>query len=166
MKQRTLQDVLIDELKDLYSAENQIIKALPKMAKAATNEELRQAFEEHLEETRGQVERLEQAFEMLGSKARSKKCEGVEGIIEEGKDLMEMELEPSVLDAALIGAAQKVEHYEMASYGSVRTWAKHLGHDNVAQLMQETLDEEGDADKKLTDIAESLVNEEAVQHSR
>jgi ferritin-like metal-binding protein YciE len=160
-KMTTLQDLFVEELRDIYNAENQLIKALPKMAKAASSEELRKAFEDHLEQTRGHAERLEQVFEQLGEKARGKKCVAMEGLIEEGKELMEMEAEDSVLDAALIGAAQKVEHYEMATYGTLRTWATILGHEDAADLLQQTLDEEGEADKLLTDIAEELVNLQA-----
>jgi ferritin-like metal-binding protein YciE len=146
----------------LYSAEKQLIKALPKMAKASTNEDLRQAFESHLEETEGQIKRLEKIFMQLDiSYARVEKCKAMEGLIEEGKDIMEEGLQPDVLDAALICAAQKVEHYEIAGYGCARTFAQQLGHDEVADLLQETLDEEGNTDKKLTEIAETVVNQEA-----
>jgi ferritin-like metal-binding protein YciE len=157
-----LQELLVDQLKDLYSAENQIIKALPKMAKNATNEQLRVAFERHLEETRGQVARLEQIAGDMDISLRGKKCKGAEGLIEEGKEAME-EFEGDVLDAALIGAAQKVEHYEIAGYGTARTHATMLGLTKVARLLQQTLDEEGRADKKLTDLAERVVNLEALQ---
>jgi len=150
------------ELKDLYSAEKQLTKALPKMAKASTNAELRQAFESHLEETEGHIKRLEQIFNQLDiSYSRVEKCKAMEGLIEEGKEIMEEDLEPQVLDAALICAAQKVEHYEMAGYGCARTFAQQLGHEEIADVLQETLDEEGNADKKLTEIAESVVNQEA-----
>ena len=161
MKTKTLNDLLIDELKDLYSAENQLIKALPKMAKAANSENLSAAFTDHLEETRGQVERLEKIFTILEGTPKGKKCKAMEGLIEEGKEVMEEEYEPAVMDAALIGAAQRVEHYEIAGYGTARTLATLLGHDEVAELLQETLDEEGNADKKLTDLAESEINVEA-----
>ena len=162
MKAKGFQDLLELELKDLYSAEKQLVSALPKMAKAATNEDLKQAFEGHLEETKGQVERLEKIFKQLGiSYARVEKCKAMEGLIEEGKKIMEEGLEPEVLDAALICAAQKVEHYEIAGYGCVRTFAQQLGHEDVAELLQETLDEEGNADKKLNEIAETVVNQEA-----
>jgi ferritin-like metal-binding protein YciE len=162
MKTKGFQDLLELELKDLYSAEKQLTKALPKMAKAATNEDLKEAFESHLEETEGQVQRLEQIFKQLDiSFSRVEKCKAMEGLIEEGKEIMEEGLEPEVLDAALICAAQKVEHYEMAGYGCARTFAQQLGHSDVAGLLQETLDEEGAADKKLNDIAESVVNSEA-----
>lgn len=161
MKLKTLEDLLIDQLKDLYSAENQLVKALPKMAKAAESEELRDAFNEHLEQTKGQVERLDQIFEQFEIGRKSKKCKAMEGLIEEGKELMEEDAEPSVLDAGLIGAAQKVEHYEIASYGTARSIAQLLGYDEVAELLQETLDEEAETDKKLTELAESVINVEA-----
>ena len=161
MKLESLQDLLLHELKDLYSAETQIVKALPKMAKAASSEELRTAFEEHLEETKKQVERLEQIFERLGTSARGKKCKGMEGLLEEGKEIIEEDGEDMVKDAALISAAQHVEHYEIAGYGCARTFASLLGQEEIAELLQETLDEEGAADKKLTEIAESAINVEA-----
>jgi ferritin-like metal-binding protein YciE len=161
MKLKTLNDLFVDQLKDLYSAENQLLKALPKMAKAAESEELRDAFTAHLEETKGQVERLEKIFSGLDVSPRGKKCKAMEGLIEEGKELIEEDAEPNVKDAGLIGAAQKVEHYEIAAYGTARTIAQQLGHDDYADLLQETLDEEGAADQKLTDIAESSVNAEA-----
>jgi ferritin-like metal-binding protein YciE len=158
-----LEELLVDELKDLYSAENQIIKALPKMAKTATSPELKRAFERHLEETRTHVERLEQIGEQLGSKMTGKKCHGMEGLIEEGKEIMEEDLDDNAIDAGLIGAAQKVEHYEIAAYGTARTHATVLGLTKVARLLQQTLNEEGATDKKLTQLAESVVNVEAVE---
>ena len=161
MKLGSLHDLLVNELKDIYSAENQMIKALPKMAKAASSEDLRAAFEEHLEQTKGQVERLDEIFKELEVSARGKKCKAMEGLIEEGKELMEEDADPSVLDAGLIAAAQKVEHYEIASYGCARTYARQLGLENVAELLQETLGEEEETDKKLTELAESSVNIEA-----
>jgi len=157
-----VEELLADQLKDLFSAENQIIKALPKMAKNATNEQLRVAFERHLEETRGHVARLEQIAEEMGISLRGKKCKGMEGLLEEGKEAME-EFEDDVLDAAMIGAAQKVEHYEIAAYGTARTHAQMLGMTKAARLLQQTLDEEGRTDKKLTDLAERVVNMEALQ---
>ncbi len=157
----SLQDLYVDELKDLYSAENQITKALPRMAKKATSPQLRAAFEEHLKATRGHVERLEKIFEDLGKSPRGKKCVGMEGLLEEGKELMQEEAEPMVLDAGLIGAAQRVEHYEMAAYGTVRTFAEQLGYEEAANLLQQTLDEEGEADKKLTMLAEENINQQA-----
>ena len=162
MKAKGFTELVELELKDLYSAEKQLTKALPKMAKAATNEDLKQAFESHLEETEQQIKRLEKIFKQLDiSYARVEKCKAMEGLIEEGKDIIEEGLEPDVLDAALICAAQKVEHYEIAGYGCARTFAQQLGLEEVAELLQETLEEEGSADKKLTEIAESVVNQEA-----
>jgi ferritin-like metal-binding protein YciE len=157
----SLHDLYVNELRDLYSAENQLVKALPKMAKAASSPELRAAFEEHLEVTQGQVERLETIFDELGVKPKGKKCVAMEGLIEEGKELLEEDAPEAVLDAGLIVAAQKVEHYEMAGYGSVRTFANLLGYEEAARLLQETLDEEGEADKKLTELAETIINVEA-----
>jgi ferritin-like metal-binding protein YciE len=157
----SLHDLYVDELKDLYSAENQLLKALPRMAKAATAPELKAAFTEHLEVTRTQVGRLEQIFEELGVSPKGKKCKAMEGLVEEGKEVMEEDGEPTVIDAALIAAAQRVEHYEMAGYGCVRTFANLLGYEDAAALLQETLDEEGEADKKLTELAESVINVEA-----
>jgi ferritin-like metal-binding protein YciE len=158
-----LEELLIDELKDLYSAENQIIKALPKMAKAANSPDLRRAFERHLEETRNHVERLDQIGEELETKMTGKKCHGMEGLIEEGKEIMSEDLEETALDAGLIGAAQKVEHYEIAGYGTARAHAEMLGFTKVARLLQQTLNEEGATDKKLTQLAENIINAEAVQ---
>jgi ferritin-like metal-binding protein YciE len=158
-----LEDLLVDELKDLYSAENQIVKALPKMVKAASAPELKRAFERHLEETRRQVERLDQIGELLEIKMTGKKCKGMEGLLEEGKEVMEEDLDENALDAGLIGAAQKVEHYEIAGYGTARTHATLLGYTKVARLLQQTLNEEGNTDKKLTQLAESIINVEAVE---
>jgi ferritin-like metal-binding protein YciE len=156
-----LEELLVDELKDIYSAENQIIKALPKMAKAATSPELKRAFERHLEETRRQVERLDQIGQALDVKLTGKKCKGMEGLIEEGKEVMEEDFDDNAIDAGLIGAAQKVEHYEIAAYGTARTHAEMLGYTKAAKLLQQTLDEEGATDKKLTQLAESIINVEA-----
>lgn len=161
MKMLSLHDLLVIELRDLYHAETQITKALPKMAKAATAPNLKSAFEEHLKQTKGHIERLEKVFDLIGEKAKAKKCEAIEGLIEEGKQLMDENADENVLDAGLIAAAQKVEHYEMASYGCVRTWARQLGHNEAADLLQETLDEEGETDKKLTELAEGMINVEA-----
>lgn len=161
MKLESLRELLVDELKDLYSAENQLVKALPKMAKAAASPELKAAFEEHLEETKGQVDRLVTIFEQLEGSPKGKKCKAMEGLIEEGSDVIDAEGDDSVKDAALICAAQKVEHYEMAGYGCARTFATLLGLDEVADLLQTTLDEEGTADKKLTELAETVINVEA-----
>jgi ferritin-like metal-binding protein YciE len=163
MKLTSLQEVYLSELKDLYSAENQIIKALPKMAKAASSPDLKMAFEEHLEQTKGHVERLEQIFDKLGVSPRGKKCKAVEGLIEEGKEIMNKDAEPSAMDAALICGAQKVEHYEIASYGCARTFASLLGDEEARDLLQQTLDEEGETDKRLTEIAETGINQEAAE---
>jgi len=161
MEMQSLKELYIDELKDLYSAEKQLVKALPKMAKNATNPELKDAFTTHLQETEGHVERLEQIFEMLGERAGGKKCKGMEGLIEEAKELLEEDATEEVLDAGMISKAQHVEHYEMAGYGTVRAYARLLGLDEQADLLQETLDEEGHANDLLTQIAESSVNVEA-----
>jgi ferritin-like metal-binding protein YciE len=158
-----LHELLVEELKDLYSAENQIIKALPKMAKAASTPELKRAFERHLEETRNQVVRLDEIGKTLASKLSGKKCKGMEGLLEEGKEVMEEDFDGEAMDAGLIGAAQKVEHYEIAAYGTARAHAERLGLTKVAKLLQQTLDEEGNTDKKLTQLAESLINEMALQ---
>lgn len=158
----TLHELYVEELKDLYSAEQQILKALPKMVKAASHEELVNAFKEHLEETKTQVTRLEKIFKELDVSPKGKTCKAMKGLLEEGKDVMAEDAEPAVLDAALITAAQRVEHYEMAGYGCVRTFANLLGYDDAARLLQETLDEEGATDKKLTELAEAIINVEAV----
>ena len=161
----SLRELLIDELSDLYSAEKQLIAALPKMAKAASSENLREAIESHLEETKGQVDRLDQIFEEMGEKPKRKKCKAMEGLIEEGKEVIEEDGAPEVKDAALIGAAQRVEHYEMAGYGTARAFAESLSLPNVAQLLQQTLDEEGEADKKLGLLASNEINEGALAAS-
>ncbi len=150
---RTFEDLLVDELKDLYDAEHQLTKALPKMAKAATSPDLKKAFEAHLKETEGHIKRLEQVFEGLGKKATRKTCAAMKGLVEEGSEVIEEDMDPTVKDAALIGAAQRVEHYEMAGYGTVRTFAHVLGHHDLEAILQETLNEEGAADEKLTGIA-------------
>ena len=152
----TPRDLLVEELKDLYSAENQILKALPQMVKAATSEKLREAFETHLEETTTQVERLEKIGEQLAETMTGKKCKAMEGLIEEGKEIMEEDATPAMLDLALIGAAQKVEHYEIAGYGTARTLAELTDEKEIAELLQETLDEEGKTDRILTEIAQEL----------
>ena len=157
----TLRDLYIDELKDLYSAEKQLVKALPKMVKAATNPELKRAFQTHLRQTEEQVTRLEQVFEGLEASPRGKKCVGMEGLIEEAQELIKEKPEPDVLDAGLIAKAQHVEHYEMAGYGTVRSYAEQLGENRQAQLLQRTLDEEGETDKLLTTLAEQLINLQA-----
>jgi ferritin-like metal-binding protein YciE len=149
----SLRELYIDELKDLYSAENQLVKALPKMAKAASSAELRQGFEKHLKQTQGQVQRLEKIFQALGESPKGKKCKGMEGLIEEGSEAMEEDYEGSVMDAALIGAARRVEHYEIAGYGTVRSMAETLGEDDHVSLLEQTLEEEKETDQKLTEIA-------------
>ena len=159
---KTLDDLFVHTLQDIYYAEQQITKALPKMIKAATSEPLKAGFEKHLEETHGQLERLEQCFELLDEKVRGKACEAMRGIIEEASETMKEDMEPEVLDAALVASAQKVEHYEIASYGTVMTWAQHLGLDKVAKLLSATLDEEKAADQKLNQIAKSKVNRDAL----
>jgi ferritin-like metal-binding protein YciE len=160
-KMATLEDLYTDLLKDLYSAEKQLVKALPKMAKNAESPDLQKAFQEHLKQTEGQVERIERIFTELGGSPRGKKCVGMEGLIEEGNELLQEDTEPDVLDAGLIAAAQKVEHYEIAGYGTARAWAQRLGYDKAARLLQETLEEESMANEKLNKIAESHVNMEA-----
>ena len=159
MAAENLQELFVEELRDVYDAEKQLTKALPKMAKAVESEELRTAFEEHLEITRMQVNRLEEVFKSLGLAARGKTCDGMKGLIEEGSTHME-ELEGSTLDAALIGAAQRVEHYEIAAYGTLATWAELLGHQDAKDLLGQTLEEEKEADEKLTMIA-GQINPEA-----
>ena len=157
----TLHDAFIDELRDTYDAEKQLTKALPKLAKASSNAKLRQAFESHLEETQGQVERLEQVFESLGEKVRGKHCDGIAGIIEEGKSIMEEDFDDTTMDACLIAAGQRAEHYEMAAYGTLVAWAQAMGHTEAAKLLQQTLDEEKAADKKLSALAEGGINQSA-----
>jgi ferritin-like metal-binding protein YciE len=163
MKLNSLHDLYLSELHDLYDAENRITKALPKMADAANSPELRAAFEEHLQETRMHTQRLEQIFQKLNESAKGEKCKGMVGILDEGEDVMDdaEDAPPAVCDASLIAAAQRVEHYEIAAYGTVRTFARRLGYQDHAQLLDETLQEEGNADKKLTSLAESYINEEA-----
>ena len=151
-----LKELYIDELKDLYNAESQLVKALPKMAKAASSDELRQGFEEHLEQTKGHVQRLEKIFQALGESPKGKKCKGMEGLIEEGSEVMEEDYEGSILDAALIGAAQRVEHYEIAGYGTVRSMAETLGESNHVSLLEETLEEEKQTDEKLSELAAQI----------
>jgi ferritin-like metal-binding protein YciE len=157
----TLQDLYVHELKDIYNAEKQILQALPRMAKGASHDELRQAFEEHQRVTEEQVRRLDTIFEDLGEKPEGQKCKGMEGLIEEGKDMLEEKADPDVRDAGLIAAAQRVEHYEIAAYGTARTYARQLGLDKHVELLQRTLDEEGETDKKLTKLAENRVNTDA-----
>jgi ferritin-like metal-binding protein YciE len=162
---QTLEKLYINELRDLYSAENQLLKALPKMAKGASSAELKEAFENHLAETETHVERLEQIFKDLEENPKGKTCHGMKGLIEEGSEILEEEGEESVLDAGIIVAAQKVEHYEMAGYGSVRTFAQLLGQEEAAQLLQTTLDEESKANELLNQLAETTVNAEAVMNT-
>jgi ferritin-like metal-binding protein YciE len=161
MKLTTLHDLLVDQLKDIHNAEMQLVKALPKMAKAASSDALREAFENHLEETEMQVERLEQIFERLEVKPGRKKCKAMEGLIAEGKETISEDAEPMVHDAALIAAAQRVEHYEIAAYGCTRTFAVLLDDQETADLLQESLDEESAADEKLTEVAMSGINQAA-----
>ena len=155
-KTSTLEDLYVDELRDLYSAENQLVKALPKMAKAANSEDLKAGFEEHLKQTEGHVERLEKIFDALDKSPKGKKCKAMEGLVEEGSEVIEEEMAPEVKDAALIAAGQRVEHYEMAGYGTVRTYAELLDYSDAAELLQATLDEEGDTNKKLMKLAKKL----------
>ncbi len=156
MKMTTLQDLYVEELRDLYNAEHQLLKALPKMAKAATSEKLKSAFTEHLEQTQTHIDRLVSIFESLDQSPNGKKCKGMEGVIAEGSEMIEGDADPEVKDAGLISAAQRAEHYEMAAYGCVRTYAKLLGHDAAAKQLQTTLDEEGDSDQKLTELSKSI----------
>jgi ferritin-like metal-binding protein YciE len=163
MAVKTMKDLLIDELRDIYHAEKQLTRALPKLARAASNEQLKEAFTQHLEETRGQIERLEQVFELLDTRTRGKPCHAMEGLIEEAKEIMEMGLEPELLDVALIAAAQKVEHYEIAGYGTLVALAQASGFSEAAQLLQETLDEEKKTDQLLNKLAISDVNKKAMK---
>jgi ferritin-like metal-binding protein YciE len=162
MKLDTLRKLYVSELRDLYNAENQLLKALPKMAKAAASDDLRQAFENHLKQTEGHVERLEEVFADLDEKPAGKTCHAMKGLIEEGSEILEEKGEESVLDAGIIVAAQKVEHYEIAGYGSVRTFAKLLGENEAATILQKTLDEESEANELLNGLAEEIVNPEAL----
>jgi ferritin-like metal-binding protein YciE len=159
----TLHDAFIDELRDTYDAERQLTKALAKLAKAAAAPPLREAFESHLVETQGQIERLEQVFESLDEKVRGKHCDGIAGIIEEGKSIMEEDFDDDTMDACLIAAGQRAEHYEMAAYGTLVAWARAMGHSEAADLLQETLDEEKAADEKLSSLAEGGINQSAAE---
>ncbi len=161
MELNSLRDLFIDTLKDLYSAETQITKALPKLVKAAKADDLRSAFQEHFEQTQTQIERLNRIFRDLGKNPRGKKCKGMKGIIEEGEEMLHEDADPEVNDAALIASAQKVEHYEISAYGTARTYARLLGEDNAASLLEETLKEESRTDEKLTQLAESHINLDA-----
>jgi ferritin-like metal-binding protein YciE len=160
MPNEGLKELYVDELKDIYNAENQLLKGLPKMAKAASSEELRQGFEEHLEQTRGHVERLEKIFKSLDESPKGKKCMGMEGLVKEGSEVMDEDFEGALMDAALIGAAQRVEHYEIAAYGTVSEFAKLLGENEHVSLLEETLQEEKDTDEKLTGLAK-VINAQA-----
>jgi len=162
MKLDTLKKLYVEELRDLYNAENQLVKALPKMAKGASSAELKQAFEDHLEQTKEHVERLDEIFSRLDEKPTGKTCKAMKGLIEEGSEMLDQDGEESVIDAGLIGAAQRVEHYEIAAYGTVRTFANLLGEEEAADLLQQTLDEEGETDKQLSELAEEIVNQEAL----
>ena len=159
--QGTLHDAFIDELRDTYDAEKQLIKAMPRIAKAASSPDLRAAFEQHLAETRGQVERLTRVFESIGEKPRGKHCDGMAGILEEAKSALEEDADDATMDALLIASAQRAEHYEMAAYGTLVSWAQAMGHTDAAQLLQETLDEEKATDEKLTTLAEGGINQQA-----
>ena len=161
MHMENLEDLMKEELKDVLNAENQIIKALPKMIKKASNEELKAAFEEHLEVTKEQASRVEQVMEMMGMPTRGKTCKAMKGIIEEGQEMMSEDAEEDVMDAALIGAAQKVEHYEIATYGTLCTYADLLGLQEAKRLLGQTLDEEKETDERLSELAERLINLEA-----
>jgi ferritin-like metal-binding protein YciE len=161
MADGTLHDAFLDELRDAYDAEKQLTRALPKLAKAASSPELRTAFEKHLEETRGHVDRLESVFESLDEKVRGKHCDGIAGIIEEGKSVMEEDFDKGTMDACLIAGGQRAEHYEMAAYGTLVAWAQAMGHVEAADLLQQTLAEERAADKKLSQLAEGGINQEA-----
>ena len=157
MKANSLRELFVEELRDLYDAENQLIKALPKMAEGSSSPELREAFEEHLEQTRNHATRLEKIFAGLGEKPKAEKCKGMEGLVREGSDLLkEDDFDPEVKDAAIIGAAQRVEHYEIAGYGTVRAFAELLGEDEAVSLLEETLEEEKETDQKLTELAEQI----------
>jgi ferritin-like metal-binding protein YciE len=160
-KLSSLDDLLVHELQDIYNAESQILKALPKMTKAASYPELKEAFEQHRRQTEGHVRRLEQVFKLLGVPAKGRRCDGMAGLLEEGKKMMDEDAEPAVMDAGLIAAAQKVEHYEIASYGCVCTYAEMLGYDQVHDLLGQNLDEEETTDQKLTALAEGVINQEA-----
>lgn len=161
MKFETLRDLYIDTLRDIYDGENEIVKALPKMAESAESPQLRTAFQTHLQQTHQHVTRLEQIFDGLGEKAKAKKCDGIRGILEEGEDLMGEKGDRAVRDAGLIAAAQRVEHYEMAVYGSLRTWAGQMADERAVRLLNETLSEEKEADQKLTEVAETSTNRQA-----
>ncbi len=163
MKLETLRDLLVEQMQDVYDAEHQLIEALPKMSEAATSRQLKQAFETHLRQTKGHATRLEQVFQIVGQKAERKTCKAMQGLIKEGSETIKEKADPDVKDAALIAAAQRVEHYEIAAYGTMRAYARQLGLDQAATLFDETIHEEGEADKLLTQIAESSINVKAAQ---
>jgi ferritin-like metal-binding protein YciE len=156
MEHSALKELYIDELRDIYNAESQLVKALPKMAKASTSDELRSGFESHLEQTRGHVQRLEEIFDALNEKPTGKKCAGMQGLVKEGEEIMDEDFEGQVMDTALISAAQRVEHYEIAAYGCVRSWAELLGESEAASLLEKTLEEEKATDQKLTELSEKI----------
>jgi ferritin-like metal-binding protein YciE len=162
MKLESLKDLYMEQLKDLYSAETQLVDALPKMADACNSPELKNAFREHLNQTKQHVDRLEQIFKKLGESPKGETCEGMKGLLKEGEAMMKMKGEPEVIDAGLIAAAQRVEHYEIAGYGTVRTYAELIGEADAVRLLERTLQEEEEADEKLTEIAESHINQEAL----
>ena len=161
MKLESLKDLYLEQLKDLYSAENQLVEALPKMAEKANAPDLRKGFKDHLRQTEQHVKRLERIFKDLQESPEGKECEGMKGLVKEGEEMMKMKGEPAAIDAGLIAAAQRVEHYEIAGYGTVRTFAQRLGRSDIAQVLQQTLDEEGATDKKLTALAEQTINPRA-----
>lgn len=159
----SIRELLVEEMRDLYDAEKQLVKALPKIAKSSSNDQLREAIENHLEQTKGHVQRLEQAFELLDGKARSKPCKAMRGLIEEGKEIMGEDFSDPLMDSAIISAAQKVEHYEIAGYGTLSSWARSIGLDDVAELLEATLSEEKEADEKLTQVAGEILTEAELQ---
>jgi ferritin-like metal-binding protein YciE len=165
-KMESLEHLLVHELKDIYNAEKQLVKALPKVAKKASSPELKSALEEHLEQTEEHVNRLEQIFEMLGQPAKGVKCKGMEGIIEEGEEMMKQKGTPETLDAGIILAAQKVEHYEIASYGTAAKWAARMGRQDIKKLLGQTLEEEEQTDRRLTQLAESGINQESARGAK
>ena len=165
MEKNTLRELYVEELRDIYDAEKQLIKALPKMAEAASSEELRSGFEEHLEQTKGHAQRLDQIFNALGEKPTGKKCKGMQGLVSEGSEVIDEDFDDDVKDAALISAAQRVEHYEIAAYGTVRTYASILDEQNAVSLLEKTLEEEKETDQKLTELAENINTEAASSES-
>ena len=166
MADNGLRDLYLDELRDLHNAENQLVKALPKMAKASSSDELREGFEQHLEQTKGHVERLEQIFEAMDESPKGKKCAGMEGLVKEGSEVMEEDFDGAVMDAALIGAAQRVEHYEIAAYGTVIAFANQLGESEHASLLKDTLEEEKETDQKLTSLSQDINSQASSESGR